>query len=59
MSLDLVFYPLIIEKRKNEVRGMSVSEFVTQFLLFQPEQKDFQHSIWTVSDLNLTLMTLQ
>lgn len=38
---------------------MSVSVFVTPFLLFQPEQKDFQHSIWTVSDLNLALMTLQ
>lgn len=59
MSLDLVFYPLIIGKKKNEVKGMSISVFVTQFLLFQPEQKDFQHSIWTVSDLTLALMTLQ
>lgn len=26
-------------------------------VLFQPEQKDFQHSVWAVSDLTFTLMT--
>lgn len=50
MYFDLSFIILVV-KKKNEVKGMIIPVFVTPFLSLQPKQKDFQHSIWTVSEL--------
>lgn len=58
------FYYSFVLKRQKYFAGMniqiinSIAECPTEvFILFQPEQKDFQHSVWTVSDLTFTLMT--
>lgn len=50
MYFDL-FLIILGVKIKNAVKGIIIPVFVTPFLSLQPKQKDFQHSIWTVSEL--------